>query len=134
GEVQLVYRPTETKPWGATPDRWRQASTRWVTATPVVLDRFPDSPDADDVEHVVRISLRTVGLPDPIDVETSRQPLLPGAVRLRPADLPRRARGRLFRHVAVTFDRPVAGPVLVGAGRYLGVGLLAPVRVRRNHA
>ena len=134
GEVQLVYRPTETKPWGATPDRWRQASTRWVTATPVVLDRFPDSQDADDVEHVVRISLRTVGLPDPIDVETSRQPLLPGAVRLRPADLPRRARGRLFRHVAVTFDRPVAGPVLVGAGRYLGVGLLAPVRVRRNHA
>ena len=43
-----------------------------------------------------------------------------------------RAAEMLFRHVAVTFDRTVHGPVLVGAGRYLGVGLLAPVRVNRD--
>ena len=67
------------------------------------------------------------GCPNPIDVEISVEPLIPGAARLRPADLPAQSKGRLFRHIAVTFDRRVSGPVLVGAGRYLGVGLLAPV-------
>lgn len=38
-----------------------------------------------------------------------------------------RVHGRPFRHVALDFDRTVAGPLLLGAGRYLGVGLLAPV-------
>ena len=75
----------------------------------------------------MRAGLHRVGLPDPVDVEISTQPVLPAAVPLRPIDLPRQARTRLFRHVAVTFDRTVRGPVLVGAGRYLGVGLLAPV-------
>lgn len=55
------------------------------------------------------------------------QPLLPGAARLRQIDLPEKAQKRPFRHVAVTFERPVSGPLLLGAGRYLGVGLLAPV-------
>ena len=72
-------------------------------------------------------SVRMLGLPDPVDVRVSTEPLLPGAVRLRPNDLPRQVQGRPFRHVALDFDRAVAGPLLLGAGRYLGVGLLAPV-------
>ncbi len=31
-------------------------------------------------------------------------------------------------HVAITFDEPVPGPLLIGDGRYLGLGLMAPVR------
>ena len=80
----------------------------------------------------MRGSLRRVGLPEPVEVQISNEPLLPGAARLRPADLPRQVKGRLFRHIAVTFDRRVAGPVLVGAGRYLGVGLLAPTAPLRG--
>ena len=125
GEVELAYQPGLVRPWGATPQRWRRGSRRWVTATPVVLDRYPHKP-----EHIaaeVRRSVRTLGLPDPIDVRVGTEPLLPGAVRLQPGDLPRQVRGRPFRHVALDFDRTVAGPLLLGAGRYLGVGLLAPV-------
>ena len=90
-----------------------------------MLDRYPKRPE--QVEAEVRAGLRRVGLPEPVTVDVSTNPLLPGAAPLRPIDLPRQARGKLFRHVAVTFDRTVRGPVLVGAGRYLGVGLLAPV-------
>jgi CRISPR-associated protein Csb2 len=126
GTVELLYQPGLIRPWGASPQRWRQGSHRWVSATPIVLDRFPRRPE--QIEDEVRYCLRTVGLPEPVQVRISPQPLLRGAARLRPADLPRQARGRLFRHIAVTFDRRVSGPVLVGAGRYLGVGLLAPVR------
>lgn len=130
GGVELIYQPGHVRPWGASPDRWRQGSRRWATATPIVLDRYPKRPE--QVEAEVRAGLHRVGLPDPVSVEISTQPVLPGAVPLRPIDLPRQARGRLFRHVAVTFDRTVRGPVLVGAGRYLGVGLLAPVKAERD--
>ncbi|HLJ53339.1 MAG TPA: type I-U CRISPR-associated protein Csb2, partial [Rhizomicrobium sp.] len=37
------------------------------------------------------------------------------------------AKERLW-HVAITFDEPVSGPLLVGDGRYLGLGLMAPIR------
>lgn len=127
GLVELIYQPGLVRPWGASPDRWRRGSRRWVSATPAVLDRYPKRPD--QVERELLASLRAVGLPEPVDLQISTEPLIPGAARLRPGDLPSRARGRLFRHVAVTFDRRVSGPVLVGAGRYLGVGLLTPVAV-----
>lgn len=128
GGVELLYQPGLIRPWGASPQRWRHGSLRWVSATPVVLDRYPKRPE--QVEDEVRNCLRRVGLPEPVDVRINKDPLLPGAARLRPADLPSRVRGRLYRHIAVTFDRRVAGPVLVGAGRYLGVGLLAPAPAR----
>ena len=127
GQVELVYQPGLVRPWSADPERWRQGSDRWVSVTPVVLDHFPKRRVADPIKAEVLNCLRRVGLPDPIDLTVSTEPLLPGAIRLRPGDLPDTARGKQFRHIAVTFDRRVNGPVLVGAGRYLGVGLLAPV-------
>ena len=129
GKVELLYQPGHVRqPRGITPARWkggRLGSRSWASATPVVLDRYPKNRDA--VEREVRASLRLVGLPEPVDLRISTEPLLTGAARLRPHDLPKNAVGRQFRHVAVTFDRVVHGPVLVGAGRYLGIGLLAPV-------
>jgi CRISPR-associated protein Csb2 len=125
GTVELRYQLGLVRPWGASPQRWRQGSRRWMSATPMVLDRYPKR--AERVADEVRRCLRTVGLPEPVDVQVSLEPLLPGAARLRPLDLPDQTRGRLFRHVAVTFERRVSGPVLAGAGRYLGVGLFAPV-------
>jgi CRISPR-associated protein Csb2 len=130
GGVELIYQPGHVRPWGASPDRWHQGSRRWATATPIVLDRYPKRPQ--EVEAQVRAGLRRVGLPDPVEIAISTHPVLPGAAPLRPIDLPQQVRGRLFRHVAVTFDRAVHGPVLVGAGRYLGVGLFAPVMADRD--
>jgi len=132
GAVELIYQPGLVRPWGASPQRWRRGSRHWVSATPVVADRYPKRPS--QVEAEIRASLRRVGLPEPVSLEISTEPLIQGAARLRPHDLPARAKGRLFRHVAVTFERHVSGPVLVGAGRYLGVGLLAPVAARGDNA
>jgi CRISPR-associated protein Csb2 len=126
GSVHLRYEPGLVRPYTLSPERWRRGSRRWVSATPVVLDRYPRRGDFE--AEVVR-GLRTAGLPAEVEivsVETSPAPLQAGGIRLLPRELPDFARGRPFRHVAVTFDRRVAGPVLVGAGRYLGVGLLTP--------
>ena len=125
GTVELAYKPGLVRPWAVQPERWREGSARWVSATPVVLDRYPKD---GDIVAEVRRACWTVGLPDPAEVRVGREPLLAGGVRMRTDDLPEKLRGRLFRHVALTFECPVAGPVLLGAGRYLGVGLLAPVK------
>lgn len=124
GTLALAYQPGLVRPWGARPERWRQGSQRWVSVTPVVLDRFPRR---GNVEAEVARSCRVVGVPEPSEVTVSPSPLVPGGIRLRPGELPEHLRGRLFRHVELAFPHRVAGPLLLGAGRYLGIGLLAPV-------
>lgn len=124
GSFELEYEPGLVRPWGARPERWRQGSQRWVSVTPVVLDRFPRR---DHVEAEVVRSCQVVGLPEPSEVTVSTSPLVEGGIRLRPGELPEHLRGRLFRHVELVFPQRVAGPVLLGAGRYLGIGLFAPV-------
>jgi len=124
GSLELEYEPGLVRPWGARPERWRQGSQRWVSVTPVVLDRFPRR---GNVEAEVAWSCRAVGLPEPSEVTVSTSPLVAGGIRLRPGELPEHLRGRLFRHVELVFPHRVAGPLLLGAGRYLGIGLMAPV-------
>jgi CRISPR-associated protein Csb2 len=124
GEVDLAYQPGLVRPWGIRPERWRRGSDHWVSVTPVVLDRFPRK---GDIEQEIARSCTRAGLPEPREIVVSTEPLVAGGVRMRPQDLPQQARGKLFRHVDLRFDLKVAGPVLLGAGRYLGVGLMAPL-------
>jgi len=119
----LRYRPDDPLPVSATAARWMGPARSWVSVTPLVLDRYPKKGDL--VSAVMR-SIQQAGLPAPTSVKLSTQPLTPGAIRLTPKELPTRARGRLYRHVQMTFEQPVTGPVLAGAGRYFGVGLFAP--------
>lgn len=123
GSVELTHRPGLVRPWGARPERWRQGSTRWVSVTPVVLDRFPRR---GDIEGEIVRSCRSVGLPDPRQLFVSTAPVTAGGIRLRPRDMPSHLQGKLFRHVELIFADPVPGPLLLGAGRYLGIGLFAP--------
>ncbi len=124
GEVDLAYEPGLLRPWGVRPERWRQGSDHWVSVTPVILDRYPRKGDL--LQEIARSCVQ-VGLPHPEDIVVSTAPLVAGGIRMRPGDLPEQARGKLFRHVELRFDRRVAGPILLGAGRYLGVGLFAPL-------
>jgi CRISPR-associated protein Csb2 len=99
-------------------------SRSWSTVTPMVLDRFcGEGPGLEAA--VVAAACRRIGLPEPTSVEVSRYSRLRGvpaspefAARSRPG-----AAARPRRHVRLKFDRPVRGPILLGAGRYLGLGL-----------
>lgn len=119
----LEYRPNETRPRSATDWHWRRPSRQWVTATPVVLDRYPKR---GDLAAGVLQSVVLAGFPEPALVEVSTAALTTGAVEFSPRELPQRARGRLYCHARLTFDQRVAGPVLAGAGRYFGAGLFQP--------
>jgi len=122
---ELKYRPDERLPRSATVSHWSRSSRQWVTATPIVLDRYPKN---GDLAEAVLESVVNAGFPEPDEVEVSREAMTTGGVRLTPRDLPRRSRGRLYCHARLTFGQKVEGPVLVGAGRYFGIGLLQPER------
>jgi CRISPR-associated protein Csb2 len=39
---------------------------------------------------------------------------------------------RVLVHALLTFDSPVRGPILLGAGRYVGLGLFRPLEDRHG--
>ncbi len=124
---------------------WNRRSRRWVTATPIALPTHPGplgrgtasarSKAWARAEQAVIASCRHVGLPEPVEVVVGLAPLIPGA-RPAPTFPAFRQRGpggkpvaRRLVHASVAFDRPVAGPLVLGAGRYLGLGLMRPMTV-----
>ena len=71
-----------------------------------------------------------------MSVEVSQGPVIKGARSTRrfpefsqngPAGRPVR---RQLLHASVTFEHPVAGPLMLGAGRFLGLGLMRPAPMR----
>jgi CRISPR-associated protein Csb2 len=125
------------------PERWCEVSTRWASATPVLLDRFPDREDPIEVARILAGACRNVGLPEPRMIEIHKH----SAVRAAPSAYPARGsanspgwsfpkdsalESRPRRHVVLEFAEPVRGPVLLGAGRYSGFGLCLPLEAQRG--
>lgn len=122
------------------PKLWCRVSTRFITATPIALDRNPGNLRSNQdrtarkaaLEAQQSISdacLRVVGV-RPVSVEVSLAPLLPGAQHVRdflpwPGRPGRTPRVRV--HADIRFEERVRGPLLLGAGRYFGLGLCLPV-------
>jgi len=137
---------------------WVGPNTTWASVTPVVLDRFPKQSRTEDrigwnaeVAETIAVSCERVGLPKPVQVEidtTSWHQGVPRAVqktrRLRERTdekgiaplgdgyptMPSRV-GKPVRpqvHVRLEFEQAIRGPVIIGAGRFLGYGLCKPHR------
>jgi CRISPR-associated protein Csb2 len=125
------------------PMRWSRSSARFITATPIALDKNPGNLRSNQdgtarkaaLEAQKSISdacLYVVGV-RPVSVEVSLAPLLPGAQHVRdflpwPGRPGRTPRVRV--HADIQFAAPVRGPLLLGAGRYFGLGLCLPVEDR----
>lgn len=129
----------------ATADTWCRPSRRWVSVTPIVLDRFPKrffSKDPDKRDAAGRAAAATIatacehiGLPRPTEVAVSTSALISGSAPARRFPQFRNGqRAYLSLHAELTFAEPVSGPVVLGAGRYLGYGLCTPQDERRDIA
>jgi CRISPR-associated protein Csb2 len=106
---------------------WTRAATRWATATPILLDRFP-KPKGPTVKDLIATSCERIGLPAPETIEHGPYPFLKGSQPVPAFRLHRKSgeRARWGVHAVLTFPEKVRGPVLLGAGRYFGLGLLRP--------
>lgn len=143
GVLRLVRMPGPSDLATLRPGSWHRASRRWTTATPIALPTHPGplakgtaasrSKAWGRAEQAVRRACENVGLPEPVGVEVSLQPLLRGVSPA--ADFPAfRQRGRdgtqmarRLVHAAITFDDLVQGPLVLGAGRFIGLGLMRPL-------
>jgi CRISPR-associated protein Csb2 len=125
------------------PILWCRSSTRFITATPIALDKNPGNLRSNqdgtvrkaalEAQHSISDACLRVVAVRPVSVEVSLAPLLPGAQHVRdflpwPGRQGRTARVRV--HADIRFDAPVRGPLLLGAGRYFGLGLCLPVEGR----
>lgn len=122
------------------PATWCRPAHRFVTATPIALDRNPGNLRSNqqrtahkasiEAQRYVADACERIGLPRPISVEISLAPLLPGTQPVH-AFLPWPGRpGRTARvrvHADILFAEKVTGPVLLGAGRFFGLGLCFPI-------
>jgi CRISPR-associated protein Csb2 len=127
-DLELDDRPEPSRPYTLRPGTYAGPARRWATVTPVVLDRFPRRRLA--AEEVLAAACRRAGLPEPVAVRVGAGPILSGVPTARSFPSPPKREGRApwpITHAVMTFDQPVLGPVLVGAGRYLGYGLCRPL-------
>lgn len=125
---------------GLQPRTWCGPARRWLTVTPIALDRNPGelwsrkseeaaSAEAEAITSI-RAAVQFLGLPAPSSVTPLRFAPLAGSAKARrfprfPQD-PGKSQ-RVLVHAEVRFEAPVRGPILLGAGRYFGLGLLRPV-------
>lgn len=131
--LRLRYGPDRH---GLQPARWAAAqhgAREWVTVTPLMLDGYLRR--GRDVASEVARSLVLAGYPSPAHVEVSAASMATGAVwRPRAGTLPAGRPHRRLVHARVRFAEPVAGPVLAGSMRYLGLGLFLPSEHRPPRA
>ena len=119
---------------------WCQHSTHWRTATPIALDRNPgnlfsknpkESQAAyESAESIVATSCTYIGLPTPCRVEIHPSVTMQGVRKARAFSpfprSPHKSR-RVLVHASLEFESPVEGPLLLGSGRYYGLGLCRPI-------
>ncbi len=114
----------------------------WMSATPVALDRNPGELRSRDpkqaaaafaaAEESLRAACERIGLPRPEHVWVTRSAPLAGGEKVQrfprfPAQESKPQ--RVLVHATLRFAEPVLGPVLLGAGRYRGLGLFRPLSV-----
>jgi CRISPR-associated protein Csb2 len=138
--VWVVERQIESERASLRADRYCRAARSWASVTPVFLDRFlKGASETEEVELVAR-ACANVGLPE--DELTVVEIHKHSAVRAAETAYPSRGReyrpdwsfpgecsyrNRARRHVVLRFRKPVRGPILLGAGRYHGMGLFLPI-------
>jgi CRISPR-associated protein Csb2 len=140
-----LSRIIETRKESLRATRYLQMALRWASVTPIVLDRFPKAKRAaardDEAEAIVAASCVNIGLPSPSMVRLSKHAAVKGAPSAYPSGngpvwsgwtLPGNLSKRMLTHAVIEFSEPVRGPLLLGAGRFAGLGLCLPVVSKRT--
>ena len=120
------------------PGMWSRPSRRWGSVTALALPREAykltrGSPS--DIrrawrkaEEAVIEAARFAGLPEPLRADVGFDPPVRGGSHA--SDYPVFAQSRkqrLLLHAVVEFDKPAAGPLVLGSGRFRGLGLMLPL-------
>ncbi len=140
GLPDIRLRPvTEAVLAAQNPTLYTRQARVFATVTPIVLDRRPEQDGReriDEIKALIRRSCINVGLPEPEVVVPDKHSAFEGAASARPSGkapawmnwrLPPSLNGRPMSHAVLRFAEKVEGPVMLGAGRFVGLGLCRPL-------
>jgi CRISPR-associated protein Csb2 len=118
------------------PDPYVGKAQVWASCTPIVLDRHlkatGNEQREEEIAGLIRQACVNVGLPEPDRVVPAKHSAFEGAPSAYPSGnapqwirwrLPESLASRQLTHAAIAFREPVQGPVILGAGRFVGLGL-----------
>jgi len=115
------------------PERYASKADLWASVTPIALDRHPKADG--EAESGIADACQRIGLPRPVRVVLAQHSAVRGAPSIRVGSaqtwtrwrLPPFLAARRLTHAVIAFETPVAGPVMLGAGRFNGLGLCLPL-------
>lgn len=134
GQEWRLQREASPAAQSLRPSRYTHAARLWASVTPIALDRHPKTPG--DVEDGIATACERIGLPRPQRVVSGKHSAVTGVPSAQPGArspewtgwrLPGALSGRRLTHAVIAFDVPVSGPVVLGAGRFSGLGLCLPL-------
>jgi CRISPR-associated protein Csb2 len=141
GEVRLrrVGMPEAAK-HSLRPSRYIEERRLWSTATPIALDRHTKSGQPrEETAAIIAESCTRIGLPRRVAVHVHKHAAIAGAPSAWPPGgaphwtgwaRPGSLETRQLTHATLRFAEKVAGPIILGAGRFFGLGLCLPVDER----
>ncbi len=113
--------------------QYTEKSATWATVTPIILPGHDDHKPA-KTRKLLETALRQSGIEQPCEFTWSAVPNFKNCLSAYKHDRQGRPIG-YFRpdhlagltavHARITFTHPVAGPIIIGAGRHCGLGTLA---------
>ena len=135
----LALSPVRASPKRSlSPAAYCGAATTWASVTPVVLERHLKRHDDEEIRGLVAKACENAGLPrpNPDRIRVGKHSAVRGVPPARPLAgappwtawrVPESLASRSLVHVAIDFEGEVSGPVLLGAGRFTGLGLCRPI-------
>lgn len=135
-----LSKPLHLAPTGAlairslSPVPYTESARVWASVTPIVLDRHLKRAGDSEIRELIASACENAGLsrPDPDRIQVGKHSAIEGAPPARlPAGAPSWTRWktpeslatRSLVHAVIDFERDTTGPVLLGAGRFTGLGL-----------
>ena len=116
------------------PEPYLRPARVWASVTPMVLDKHLKRHDDSEVRELIADSCVNAGLsrPDPESIQAGKHSAVEGSPPARPVSggppwtrwrVPEPLSSRSLIHAVIDFGHETAGPVLLGAGRFTGLGL-----------
>lgn len=137
-DLSLSFEPPG--PQSLDPALYTRPACVFSTVTPIVLDRhLKEKGAARQEEAAVQIATAcdNVGLPKPELVVVDKHSAVEGAPSAYPSGnsprwmnwrVPPSLASRQLTHAVIRFIEPIDGPVILGAGRFVGLGLSRPMQ------
>ena len=135
GSLRLAPAPEDTaRKQSLSSEPYLKRSRLWASATPIVLERHPKRKDDAERRELVANACENAGLPrpDPNRILVGKHSAVQGMPPARPLagepswsrwQTPKPLASRPLIHAVIDFERDVPGHVLLGAGRFTGLGL-----------